>query len=221
MISAAIIPARNEAQRIGMVVQRTMPFVDFVIVVDDGSTDDTTAVLQALAQPKVVVIRHQVNLGKGAALTTGCEAAMRLKVDAVVCLDADGQHNPESIPLFLSALEERQLDIVFGMRTFNSKMPIMMYLGNHFLSACINRLFRVMIHDTQSGFRAFTILAYPQLRWESSGYQAETEMIVRAGEHKLKYAEIDIDTIYLDNYKGTTVLDGIKIFLNILRWKFI
>lgn len=221
MITAAIIPARNEAKRIKAVIEHTLSFVDFVIVVDDGSTDDTLPVIRSIQDPKVIPVHHQVNLGKGAALKTGCEAAIRLKADAIICLDADGQHDPKSIPLFLERLETGKVDIVFGMRTFNNKMPMMMLLGNHLLSKCISQLFRVMIHDTQSGYRAFTTVAYQKLRWHSTGYEAETEMIVRTGQYHLRYAEVDIDTIYHDSYKGTTIVDGLKIFLHILRWKFI
>ncbi len=221
MITAAIIPARNEAKRIKAVIEHTLPYVDFVIVVDDGSTDDTFQVIGSIPNAKVIPVHHQVNLGKGAALKTGCDAAVRLKADAMICLDADGQHDPKSIPLFIEQLQKGNVDVVFGMRTFNSKMPMMMLMGNHLLSKCISQLFHVMIHDTQSGYRAFSAVAYQKLRWHSTGYEAETEMIVRAGQYQLRYTEVDIDTIYHDSYKGTTVVDGMKIFLHILRWKFI
>lgn len=221
MTITAVIPARNEAKHIRSVIERTLPFVDYVILVDDGSTDDTVAIAQSISSPKVVAIKHSINLGKGAALLTGCDAAVRLKTDIIVCLDADGQHNPESIPEFTNTMTNQQVDIVFGMRKFNHAMPMMMLLGNRVLSTFINWFFRVLVHDTQSGYRAFTADAFQKMRWESGGYEAETEMIVRASEQKLKYAEIEIDTIYHDTYKGTTALDGVRIFLYILRWKFI
>jgi glycosyltransferase involved in cell wall biosynthesis len=224
MTTAAVIPAHNEAKRVSAVAVASLQFVDKVILVDDGSTDSTWEVLQGLAKQyprQIIALHHQVNLGKGAALKTGCDAAMRLKLDAIVCLDSDGQHNPASIPQFTAKLSTGNVDVVFGARTFNSKMPMMMLFGNRFLSQCINSLFRVMVQDTQSGFRAFTALAYQELRWHSSGYEVETEMIVRTGEHKLRYTEVDIDTIYHDNYKGTTVIDGLKIFFRILRWKLV
>ncbi len=224
MITAAVIPAHNEAKRLTKVALATKEFVDKVILVDDGSIDETWTTMQSLAQQypnQIIPIRHQVNLGKGAALKTGCDAAVRLKIDTVVCLDADGQHNPASIPQFIAKLENNKVDVVFGTRAFNSHMPMMMLFGNRFLSQCIKRLFKVMVHDTQSGFRAFTTLAYQQLRWHSSGYEVETEMIVRTGEHHLRYTEVDIDTIYHDSYKGTTVIDGLKIFFYILRWKLV
>lgn len=220
MIVAAVLPARNEAKYIAQVVNRALPLVDYVIVVDDGSIDTTHDIVRQLGG-KVIALRHQINLGKGAALKTGCEAACRLKADIIVCMDSDNQHNPETIPKFVDTLRTANLDIVFGMRQFDRRMPLMMIVGNYFLSNLINWLFHMMIHDTQSGFRAFTTEAYRKLLWESRGYEAETEMIVRASEHHLRYKEIEIDTIYHDSYKGTTALDGIRILLHILRWKFI
>lgn len=216
----AVIPAHNEGKRIADVIYKTKHFVDTVIVVDDGSTDNTADVAKQFGG-NVVVLSQGINLGKGASLKTGCLAARRLKADAVVCLDADGQHNPEVIPQFIEALSQQHVDVVFGRRTFNDNMPFMMLFGNHVLSTVIKRLFHVVIHDTQSGYRAFTMVAFEKLYWESSGYEAETEMIVRMSEHRLKYAEVPIETIYHDHYKGTTVLDGIRILLYILRWKFI
>ncbi|EKD75939.1 MAG: glycosyl transferase [uncultured bacterium] len=220
MIVAAVIPAHNESKHIRKVIDKARQYVDYVIVVDDGSNDDTNVIAKSFGG-NVVALRHTINLGKGATLKTGCEAASRLKVDAIVCMDADNQHKPESIPQFIKALQEKKVDIVYGMRQFNNKMPFMMLVGNYTLSKVISWLFHVVIHDTQSGYRAFTREAFNKLSWESSGYEAETEMIVRASEQKLKYAEIDIETIYNDNYKGTTALDGVRILLYILRWKFI
>lgn len=220
MIVTVIIPAHNESKRILNVIHQARQFVDYVIVVDDGSTDDTYTLVEALGN-NIIALRHDINLGKGAALKTGCEAAIMMKTDVIICMDADGQHNPVHIPQFIDILKNQPIDIVFGSRQFNNRMPFTMMLGNYVLSGLINKLFHMKIHDTQSGYRAFTAFAYEHMRWESNGYQAETEMIARASEAHLRYAEVDIETIYYDNYKGTTILDGFKILLSILRWKLI
>lgn len=217
---AAVIPAHNEAKHIAQIISRTRQYVDYVIVVDDGSTDDTLAIAQQFGG-NVLALQQELNLGKGATLKTGCLAASQLKVDIIVCLDADGQHNPDVIPQFVAAITQQTVDVVFGRRKFDSRMPLMMLVGNRVLSTVIKQLFRVLIHDTQSGYRAFTTRAFQKLNWESTGYEAETEMIVHVSERKLSYTEIDIDTVYHDHYKGTTALDGIRILFYILRWKFL
>jgi len=220
MIVTGIIPAHNESKHIVQVLKQACQFVDYLIVVDDGSTDDTYDLVKAIGG-NVKVLRHSINLGKGAALKTGCEAALMLKTDIIVCMDADGQHNPKHISKFIELLANQPVDVVFGSREFNSHMPFTMMMGNYLLSWLINWLFHVKIHDSQSGYRAFTSLAYQQLKWESTGYQVETEMIAHVSEANLRYAEFTIETIYHDNYKGTTVIDGVRILFNILRWKFI
>lgn len=221
MKTVAVIPSYNEAATVGAVAQEVQKYVDLVIVVDDGSKDDTQVALHQLVNnhPKIIALYHDINLGKGAALKTGCDAAVTLGADYIVCLDADHQHTPHSIPKFMQALQH--VDVVFGVRQLNSRMPLIMLLGNKFLSIIINALFHVLVHDTQSGFRAFTRAAYEKLHWKSTGYEVETEMIVRMSQHELRYSEVDIDTIYLDGYKGTTALDGIKIFGQIVKWKLL
>lgn len=221
MKTIAVIPAYNEGQHIVPVLERVQQHVDAIVVVDDGSRDNTFDIVSAYSvqNPKVIALSHAINLGKGAALTTGCEAAELLAADVIVVMDADNQHNPEHIPEFIQAIKGNNVDMVFGSRSFNSEMPIVMKLGNQGLSWLIQKLFRMRVRDTQSGFRAFTPVAFEKMRWQSTGYEVETEMIVRASEQGVRYAEIDIDTIYLDDYKGTTAFDGLKIFAKILQWK--
>ncbi|MDP3970724.1 MAG: glycosyltransferase family 2 protein [bacterium] len=220
MKSIAVIPAYNEEIHLQEVLDKVRSYVSQVIVIDDGSSDSSFEIADSMGG-QVIALQHEINLGKGAALKTGCDAAKKLGADYIICMDADNQHKPESIPKFLDALVDEDIDIVFGARQFNKDMPFMMFMGNRVLSVIINKLFHIFVHDTQSGYRAFTVDAYDKLKWESSGYEAETEMIVRASEYHLKYAEVDIDTIYHDDYKGTTAIDGIKILLQIIKWKLL
>ncbi len=216
-----VIPVYNESRNITKVIAKIGNFIEKIILVNDGSTDNTKEVLNSLkSAAPIQVLEHEINLGKGAALKTGCEAAYQLGAEMIICMDGDGQHRPEDLPRFIKKIEEG-CDIVYGSRYIGRAMPLMMFLGNKFLSWIICRLFHVYIHDTQSGFRAFTREAYEKIRGESPDYAGETEMIVRAAENKLKYQEIDIDTIYFDNYKGTTPIHGLQIFSKILKWKFL
>ena len=211
MGTAVIIPAHNEQKHIARVVKKSLNYADEVIVVNDGSQDKTEK--QAL-DAGATVLTHCTNLGKGAAVKTGCDYAYK-KFTVLVLMDADEQHRPEDIPRFLEELQTH--DIVFGEREKMGKAPLAMKLGNWFFTTMNDLLFSMPIQDTQSGFRAFKSTVYPQIRWESCGYTMESEMIFRA--RGLKYTEITIPRIYHDHAKGTTVLHGIPIFLSMLRWR--
>ena len=210
----AIIPAYNEGNRIGGIIRKTRQYVDNVIVVNDGSRDDTKKISE---KDGAIVLSHVINLGKGAALKTGCDFAVKNGAEFVVVLDADAQHKPESIPRFIEKL--KAYDIVFSYRKASGQMPMILRFGNWFISKTTGILYGIKIIDTQSGFRAFSASAYKKIRWNASDYSMESEMISRAGKQRLKYVQIPIETIYSDKYKGTTVIDGIKIVLNMFWWK--
>ncbi len=211
-----VIPAYNEAQRIKAVLEKTMVFSDNIIVVNDGSKDATSDVAR---KNGVLVLDHTINLGKGAALRTGCDYALQEKAKMIVVMDADGQHEPEDTPRLIRTLQEQHLDIVFSYRKLNKTMPLILKFGNNVMSLLINWLYRVSLKDSQCGFRCFTSEAYKKIRWRASDYSMESEMIARVGKNNLKYGEIPIRTIYLDKYKGTTVIDGIKVVLYSLWWR--
>jgi len=125
---AAVIPAFNEGHNIGNVVRGVLAFVPTAIVVDDGSTDNTS---EAAAEAGAMVLRHESNMGKGAALKTGFQCLVEHGYDGVITIDADGQHDPAEIPLFVDAAE-RGYDMVIGNRMSNvSTMPFIRRFANH------------------------------------------------------------------------------------------
>jgi len=196
-----------------------------IIIIDDKSTDGTTELLKNLKKnlkndlnKKHKIIFHSKNLGKGAALRTGCDYAIQSGADNLIVLDGDGQHDPQEIPRFLEALS--QGEIVFGYRRKPESMPFVLKLGNWCINNIFYLLFRINIKDSQCGYRAFTAEAYKKVRWEASDYYMETEMLIKAGKHKLSHSQVPIETIYADNYKGTTVLDGVKIVTSLFLWRF-
>lgn len=210
-----IIPACNEAVRIVKVLEKTKRYISNIVVVDDGSSDKTC---ETAKQQGVIVLKHAVNMGKGCALKTGCDFAVKKGAKIIVVMDADGQHNPEEIPNFIKAVRGGN-DIVFGYRQMTESMPFIFRFGNNFINTITKLIYKIEMKDTQCGYRAFTADAYRKIRWKSQTYEMESEMIANAGKHKLKYKEIPIQTIYADKYKGTTVIDGIKIVLNMLWWR--
>ena len=221
---AVIIPAHNEAKHISSVLSK-IPTTLYgatveTFVVDDGSKDNTHQVARSF--PHVRVVRHRTNLGKGAAAKTGCDAACRLGADIIVLMDADGQHRPEDIEkLVKPLLVETKPILVIGAREIGGCMPMTMQIGNKLLTAATNLLFGVQTKDSQSGFRAFRASHYASLRWLSPNYAMEAEMLILAAQHKLTCVDVHIPTIYLDNYKGTTVLDGVRVLQTLLKWKIL
>ena len=210
----AVIPAYNEVNDIISIIKKSKKYVDNVLVVNDGSSDKTKEISEKAG---AIVISHIVNLGKGAALKTGCDFAVKKGAKFIIALDADAQHNPDNIPRFIEKL--KKYDIVFSYRKKSRKMPFVLRFGNWFVSNVVKALYGIRLNDTQCGFRVFSSAAYKKIRWNASDYSMESEMIARAGKQRLKYVQIPIETIYSDKYKGTTVIDGIKIVLNMFWWK--
>ena len=210
----AIIPAYNEDKYIGNIIKETKKYVDKVIVVDDGSKDQTKQIAE---KNRAIVLEHWVNLGKGAALKTGCDYAVRSKADILITIDADMQHKPAEIPKFLKNI--KNYDVVLAYRKLNKNMPLVFKFGNWFINKTISFLYGIKIKDSQCGYRVFTSKAYKKLRWESSDYSMESEMIAKIGKFRVLYKEIPIETIYSDKYKGTTIIDGIKIVFKLLFWR--
>ena len=213
----AIIPAYNESKRISKVITGIKKYTNNIIVVDDGSNDNTSEVAK---KHKAIVLRHIINMGKGAALKTGCDYAVKQKAEIIIAIDADGQHEPIEIPKFIEKIKKGK-DIVFGYRVARKSMPLLFKFGNKFINFVTKILYGIKIKDTQCGFRAFTSQAYKKIRWNAVDYSMESEMIANVGKNKLKYSQIPIKTIYSDKYKGTTILDGIKIVFNMFFWRFI
>lgn len=213
----AVIPAYNEEENIANVVRKTKEHVDSVIVVDDGSKDDTAHIAEMVG---ATVVSHLVNMGKGFALETGIEKALEDGSDILVTIDADNQHDPEDIPKLSNILINENLDIVFGSRSLDGDMPIILKFGNWWLCKSAQLLFGTNVTDSQSGFKAFRRDAYEKLKWTSSHYSVDSEIIMNTGRNKLRHKQIPIKTLYHCNHKGTTVIDGIRIFLNMLLWRF-
>jgi len=210
-----VIPAFNEGERLPAVLTGAGRFLPKgkIIVVDDGS-------LQPIKTKNALVIRHQLNLGKGAAMKTGADYAFSKGAQAVIFMDADGQHDPLELPQFVNRLKQ-DYDVIFGSRRPNLAAPLVRLLGNKAASIYINLLFGIYVSDILSGYRALTRKAYRLLSWDSSRYGVETEIVARLGKNRsqLKWTEFPIETIYIDKYKGVTIIDAIKVLANTLWWK--
>jgi len=213
MKTFVIIPAYNEEGRAKTVIRQVLDYCENVIVVNDGSTDNTAN--EAKQFPVTVI--NQANTGKGIALRNGCDYAIEQGANLLIVIDGDGQHEAKDIPRLIEAVKDN--DIVFTYRHFMGTMPFVFRFGNWFISNTAKVLFGIRLWDTQCGYRAFKSNVYNKIRWDSYGYFMDTEMIIRTGENNLKYKQINIKTIYSDKRKGTNIFDGIKIVWNMIKWK--
>lgn len=210
-----VIPGYNEEKYLHTVLQNCVKETKNIIYVDDGSTD-RSAQIASSHTPHVLV--HKANLGKGAALKTGAVYAFdHLNADAIVFMDADNQHDPKELPKFFKALEKR--DAVFGVRRMEANMPLSRFLGNKFASVALNVLFGSYIPDIPSGYKALTRKGYTKIPWKSKGYEVETEIAAFIAKHKVRFAIVEIESIYHDLDKGMTFLDSLSICKHLLQWR--
>ena len=208
----AIIPAFNEGQKIKSVIEETLKFLP-VLVVDDGSTDQT-AILSEAAGARV--IRQNPNQGKGAALLAGFEYALKLGYDAVLTLDADGQHDPQEIPLFLHQYAKESCDLIIGSRDF-FKMPPIRRIANTWGEKAFSWALRQPIRDNQSGYRLISSrLMNSVLASKERGFEFEVEMIVICAEKKFKIDWVPIQTIYADEKSHIKPISHLFNFIRVI-----
>jgi glycosyltransferase involved in cell wall biosynthesis len=191
---AALVPAYQAAAHLGEVLLRLRALADapHVLVVDDGSRDATAEVAR---QYGADVVSFAGNRGKGYALIAGFEALAGY--DAVVTLDADGQHPPECLPAFVAAAEAGA-DLVLGARAITAEMPPLRRFANRFSSAWCSAIAGQRISDSQCGYRLYRREVLRRTVVRASRYEVETEMAVRAARLGFRVTEVTIPTVYGD-----------------------
>lgn len=191
----AVIPAFNEDQVIGDVVHdvRANGWPQ-VVVVDDGSHDATADQASAAG---ALVVRHKVNRGKGAATRTGLAAACVLHADIVVTLDGDGQHSARDIKALVAPLQQKQCDIVLGVRRWGSAdVPEPRVIANYIGNLITWLLYGLWVRDSQSGMRAFSRRALEQMQLRSDRYEFESEIIGQIRRQGWRFVEVPISVRY-------------------------
>jgi glycosyltransferase involved in cell wall biosynthesis len=210
-----IIPAYNEEKAIKSVVRCALKYCD-VLVVDDGSSDNTYNLAKNTGAK---IVKHEKNMGKGAAIKSGLKESLNNDYDVLVLLDGDGQHNPDCIPSFISRMDNNELVIGSRFKKGNPEnMPVWRKLSNKITTNLIKFVTGYRLTDSQSGFRAMSRNAaglFLDIKYDD--YVYESEMIYRAAKHKIKVSEAPIPCTYGNEKSYVTKMHALKYALFIIK----
>ena len=217
--AVAVIPAYHDEKHIGDIVRRTAQQLDHVLVIDDGSNDETA---QRAREAGAEVIVHSQNRGKGEAIKTGLRHCLAREVTWLILLDSDGQHLPEEIERFLSAAASATQPMLFvGNRMDNaSAMPFIRRVVNRYMSRRISHLCGQRIPDTQCGFRMLHQQLIPELLGGGDRFDYDTEVLIIASRKRYRIEPVPITTVYSDQVSNIhPVRDAFRFFKLMRRYK--
>jgi glycosyltransferase involved in cell wall biosynthesis len=218
----AAIPAFNEERTIAKLVLEAQKHVDVVLVCDDGSTDPTAEIAERMGAD---VIRHDRNLGYGAAIKTLFTMARELNADVLVTIDADGQHDPREIPRLIEPVLENKADIVLGSRFLshkenNGEMPRYRGWGIKLISKLTGVASNHKFNDAQCGFRVYGCKALSGLSFVEKGMGVSVEVLMKAQQNGLTVVEVPTEVKYKDVERSSTqnaLWHGASVLMSIFR----
>lgn len=215
--TAVVIPSFNAARHLPSVLEAVAKQISLTrtIVVDDGSSDDTAGVA---ARTGAVVVAHEVNRGKGAAIVTGARKAIEMGMVYMITLDADGQHNPAEIPMFLECVARTGAVVVIGNRMEERcDMPFIRVFANKTTSAFVSLRTRQRVPDSQNGYRLHLCSIFEQIELETSRYDAESEILIKAARFG-RIESVPVETIYGDEVSSVhPFIDTLRFFRMVFR----
>lgn len=210
MKTCLLLPAYNEAKTISHIISEARMYIEPIIVIDDGSSDNTA---QIAREQDVVVLRHDINRGKGMALRTGFKYALEHNYDIIITMDSDGQHEPAEIPRFLALLGQNNADILIGARVLKrEKMPLHRRLNNKLISTVGSLFCGRNIVDFQCGFRLIKSEVLRSITLETVRYETESELLIKAARLGFRIETLPIKTIYNGEISNVKPLREIYLF---------
>jgi glycosyltransferase involved in cell wall biosynthesis len=205
---AVVVPAFNEGEQIGSMLRGLPEYVDQILVVDDGSSDDTAARANAVKDPRVEVIRHARNGGVGMALCTGYREALARGADVVAVMAGDGQMHPGDLAALLTPVVEGAADYAKGNRLAHhdafARMPLLRFIGNQILSLATRWATGLRVHDSQCGYTALHRNVIERLPWQQlwRGYGYPNDLLARLAEARATICDVVVRPIYADESSG-------------------
>ena len=216
MKTCVVIPTYNEEKAISGLIDKIRSLGFDIVIVDDGSTDNTAKIA---FEKGVILIRNEKNEGKGASLIKGFNYSLDKGFDAVICMDGDGQHLPEEIPVFLRLAEHSASSIFVGNRMGKTRnMPLVRALTNRFMSWLISQVARQKIYDTQCGFRLIKSDVLRKVSLKTSKFEIESELLIQASRLGFKIESVPIKSVYTgEKSQINPFLDTIRFIKFILK----
>lgn len=207
----AVIPALNSSEFLTSLLPKVGEKVDCILVIDDGSSDNTADVA---AELKASVIRHEINRGKGAALKTGFAYAIENDFDVVITIDSDNQHDPEYISAFIERYTSSNPDLIIGSRIKNKgDMPWPRRFSNWSTSRFLSFILKTNIEDAQCGYRLISRKLIESIILESDRFELESEIIIKAARAGFK-----IEFVPIAGYYDIAIPSAMRLFVDTWRW---
>lgn len=219
-----VLPAYNEATRIRPVIKDIARKGYNMVIVNDGSSDNTLEVIKQVKKEfpdKIHIFSLMINRGVGIATQTGFEAVLRFNPKYVVSMDSDGQHSADDLDKIIKPLVMGEAEAVIGVRPFQD-MPKTRSFANSVMNFLTKIFYGVDVSDSQTGFRAITVDALDKISINATGYLISSEFIREVNDNDIPFAEVPIQTIYTPETqaKGTNVTVALKILFQMIKHQF-